>query len=80
MSETLEMARRQFEEGEFKGACGTLTELRNHVCAGDVEDAQGLFDLAVALRDRVKGKYREECEECIRSARSVLPPPNAVRA
>ena len=25
MSETLEKARRQFEEGEFKSACGTLS-------------------------------------------------------
>ncbi len=72
MSETLEKARRQFEEGEFKSACGTLSELRSHVCSGDVEDAQGLLDLALALRDQVKGKYREECEECIKSARSVL--------
>jgi hypothetical protein len=72
MSETLEKARRQFEAGEFKNACGTLWEVRNQVCSGDTDDAQGLLDLASVIRDRVKGRDREACEGCIRSARSVL--------
>jgi hypothetical protein len=72
MSKALEKARQQFEDGKIKSASGTLWEVREEVSAGNVDEAQGILDLALALRDRADGWGIEECDEHISFARHVL--------
>jgi hypothetical protein len=72
MSKALEKARQQFEEGKIKSASGTLWEVRNEVAAGKADEAQGMLNLALALRDRAEGWVIEECDEHINVARLAL--------
>jgi hypothetical protein len=66
-------ARQQFEAGKYKAACRTLEEFEYEVRGGDnVEGAQGLLDLASALRERTTGSIRDECDELVGHARRAL--------
>ena len=73
MSKTLDKARQQFEAGKYRAARGTLWELECQVRGGDdTEGAQGLLDLASALRERSKGSIRNECDSLIACAHKAL--------
>ena len=72
MSKVLENAQQQFADGKIKSASGTLWEVRDEVLAGNVAEAQGMLDLALALRERADGWGIEECDEHISFARHAL--------
>lgn len=73
MSETLDEARRLFEAGKYRAACATLWELECQVRGGDdTGGAQGLLDLASALRERTRGNIRNECDSLVACAHKAL--------
>ena len=72
MSKALEKARQQFADGKIKSASGTLWEVHSEVSAGNVAEAHGMLDLALALRERADGWGIEECDEHISFARLAL--------
>ena len=73
MSATLEKARQQFEAGNYKAAVATMWDVERDVRGGDdTAGAQGLLDLATALREQAGGKFRSDCDALCGYARKAL--------
>ena len=73
MSATLEKARQQFEAGNYKAAVATMWDVERDVRGGDdTAGAQGLMDLATALREQAGGKFRNDCDALCGYARKAL--------
>ena len=73
MSTMLDKARREFEAGKYKAAVSTLWDVEREVRGGDdIEGAQGLLDVASALREQAAGKFRGDCDALCGYARKAL--------
>jgi hypothetical protein len=71
LSKALEKARNRFQAGRYKQAVSMLPEVAR-TADPPAEEANGLLELAGALRDRTDGDLRTACEAQIRRAQKLL--------
>jgi Flp pilus assembly protein TadD len=71
VSELLDLAREQAEAGDYKHATRTLKRVEV-LARYDVDEAHGLLDLAMAIKDKGGRRVRRECDYLCLTAEQII--------
>lgn len=71
VSELLELAREQIAIGDYKRAVRTLRQV-GLVARYDLDEAHGLLDLAMAIRNKDGRRLRKHCDDLCIVAEQII--------
>jgi hypothetical protein len=71
MSELLETAQAQVDQGNYRAATKTLEKVEV-LARYDINEARGLLDLATAIRDKGGRRVHRDCDFLVMKAEQII--------